>query len=111
MPHRIKANDRKPSIQTTLSYSDGTVPNFTGAIVSFIMRRKTGTAAPKVNAPAVIVNATTGVIRYDWTAADTDSPGEYLAEWEVTFADGLPQTFPTDAYDDVLIYADLDAAP
>jgi hypothetical protein len=109
--HKIKAYDRKPSIQTTLGFAgSATVPVLAGATVNFIMRKKGTTGIPKVNSPATVVDAATAVIRYDWKAGDTDTPGDYEAEWEVVGADGLTQTFPTDAYDLVTVYADLDGA-
>lgn len=112
MSFKIKAHDRKPSIQVTLGF-DGSVavPDLDGATVSFIMRLKDSTGAPVVNAEAVIVNEVTAVVRYDWAEDDTATPGEYEAEWEVVGTDGLTQTFPTDAYNSVIIYADLDDAP
>lgn len=117
-PFKIKANDRRPSIQVTLGYQgSAAVPSLTGCTVQFIMRAKdaktnlpaVGSAA-KVAALAIIVDALTGKVRYDWAAGDTSIPGAFLAEWEVTDAEGLTQTFPTDGYNDVLIYADLDGA-
>jgi hypothetical protein len=111
MSFKLKAHDRKPSIQVTLGFvGSSTVPDLAGASVSFIMRLTGSSGAPKVNSPAVIVDAGTGVIRYDWAVGDTDTPGEYEAEWEVIGSDGLAQTFPTDAYNTVIIYADLDNA-
>lgn len=104
----MKANDRLPSIAATLGFEGGAAVDLTGASVQFILRPKAGTT-PKVKAPAVIVAAATGAVRYDWAAVDTNTPGEYLAEWEVTFANGKPQTFPTASYHEVAILADLDA--
>lgn len=66
---------------------------------------------PKVNAPCVVVDAAAGIVRYDWAAADTNTPGVYEAEWEVVGADGKPQTFPTAGYDKVTVYRDKDSAP
>lgn len=117
-PFKIKANDRRPSISATLGFAGSTaVPTLTGATVTFILRAKDSvTGGPKagvtakVNAAAVVVDAATAKVRYDWAAGDTSVPGDFLAEWEVTGADGLTQTFPTDAYNDVLVYADLDGA-
>lgn len=109
----MKAHDRLPSIQAALTTGPTTAPvpvNLTTATsVDFIMRVTAG-GSTKVNAPAVIADATGGVVRYDWLAADTDTPGQYQAEWEVTWADGKQQTFPTLTYHSVEILADLDGA-
>lgn len=103
----IKANDRLPSIQASL-LSAGTPVDLTGASsVKFILTSAVG-ATPKVNATAVIVDAVTGVVRYDWLAIDTAVAGSYLAEWQVTWTTGTkPQTFPTASYHSVDILADL----
>jgi hypothetical protein len=104
----MKANDRLPSIAATLSYSDGASVDLTNCTVKFIMRIKTGAVAAKIDAEAVIVDAPTGKVRYDWALGDTDTVGEYNAEWEVTDAAGLPQTFPTATYHSISLVADLD---
>lgn len=98
----LKSHDRLPSIQATLS-SDLT--DATG--VDFIMRPASG-GAVKVNAAAVVVDATEGIVRYDWLAADTDTPGQFQAEWEVTWTGGKKQTFPTLTYHTIDVLADLD---
>lgn len=105
----MKANDRLPSYQVALN-ADLT----TATSVKFVMRAanpdwspKPGT--PKVNAAAVFVDRLAGVVRYDWAAVDTDTPGLFVAEWLVIFPGGLPQRFPTESYDTIQINASLDA--
>lgn len=111
----LKAHDVLPSIQASLT-SGGTAVDLTGATVKFIMRAADANFAPsngtaKINTTAVIVSpATSGVVRYDWATQDTDSPGNYVAEWQVTFTDSKVETFPTLTYHAISIMADLDGA-
>lgn len=100
---QLKAHDLLPSIQATLS-ADLT----TATSVSFILKPVAGTTATKT--PAVIVTPAAGVVRYDWVAGDTATPGDYLAEWEVLWPGGKKQTFPTLTYHSITILADLDGA-
>lgn len=102
----LKANDRLPSIQATLSADLSPA----GTACKFIMKTAAGSTVT-VNAAAVIVSTgVTSVVRYDWLATDTAAPGSYLAEWEVTFSGGKKQTFPTLTFHTIDILADLDGA-
>lgn len=106
----LKSHDRLPSIQAILSSGGNPVDlSAAGTSVKFIMKTAQGNTI-KVNAAATIVTANSGVVRYDWLATDTDTAGEFLAEWQVTFSGGKTQTFPTTSYHSVSILADLDGA-
>ena len=89
----IKRNDTSPSIQKTLTDAAGAAINLTGATIRFHMRAKDGTT--KVDATADTVgDATLGVVKYDWIAADTDTAGFFDGEFEATYADTTVETFP-----------------
>lgn len=106
----IKAHDRLPSIRAQLMTETDEVPvDLTAASgVRFVMTTAVGSIS-KVSAPAVVESPpTSGIVRYDWVAADTDTPGQYLAEWEVTWVGGKKQTFPTGSYHTISVLADLD---
>jgi len=106
MTFYIKQNDTSPSMVATLQDADGDVIVLTGASVRFHMRT-IGSTNATVDAAAVIVDETNGIVRYDWDAADTDTVGSYQAEFEVTYADASIETFPNDGYIRVEIKADI----
>jgi hypothetical protein len=66
-----------------------------------------GGGTAKVDAAAVVVDGPTGVVRYDWVTADTDTEGAYNCEVEVTFSNGAVETFPNSTYLRVDVLADL----
>ena len=98
----LKQNDTSPAIEYTLS----PLTNLSGASVVFNMTDSDGVV--KVNRQAAVVDdAVNGVVQYLWDAADTDTSGLFLAEFEVTFADATVETFPNATDIGVLITRDL----
>lgn len=90
--YTMKRNDTLPKVTATLQ-TNGSNYNLTGATVKFIMRA-TGAGAPKVDAAATVTNAANGAVEYAWIAADTDTEGDFNAEFEVTTSGGDVITFP-----------------
>jgi len=98
-PFIIKQGDTSPSIEDTLYWPDGvTVENLIGATVKFVMASEDSIGTAKVKANAVVVDEAAGQVRYDWATGDTDTHGVFVAEWEVTRADGSIETFPNGGY-------------
>lgn len=93
----IKRNDTLPKIEATLQ-QNSIVYDLTGATVKFIMK-KSGSGAAKVDASATVVDASGGQVEYAWddVAGDTDTEGDYNAEFEVTTGSGEILTFPNGA--------------
>jgi hypothetical protein len=105
----VKQNDTNPVIQATLIGPDGTPTNLTGCTVVFHMAEK-NTLAIKVNAAATPdPDQTTnpGVVRYTWTGTDTDTVGDYVAEWQVTLPSGKIVTYPNVSNDTVKVTKEL----
>ena len=106
----IKAHDSLPTIQAALINADSTPLDLSDALgVRFIMRG-TGSGQVKVNAGAVVVDPAGGVVRYDWSGTDTDTPGAYQGEWEISWPGDKKQTVPTTSYHSIDVLADLDNA-
>lgn len=102
----IKKGDRLPTIRSTLYQPDGEIQPLTSVSgVKFIMYQN---GTEKINAAAsVLEGGTTGAVEYAWATNDTNTSGVYKAEWQVTFTDGKPQTFPNKGYISVIITDDL----
>jgi hypothetical protein len=88
----LTANDTSPSIAYQLLDGLGAPVVLTGAAVEFHMQAPG--SAVKVNAAATITDATLGKVRYDFLAANTDTPGDYLARWQVVYSGGAIESFP-----------------
>lgn len=94
---KMKQGDRLPSFTATLYQAVNDIPtpiDLTGATVVFHLMLD-GANTLKVNAAAVVVDAPSGTVRYDWAASDTNTAGSGLWEIEVTYtASGKQLTVP-----------------
>lgn len=104
----IKRNDTRPAIRATLSAAS--IDVFTS--VKFFMYDSTGTAKVAGVTATIITQPSSssgGVVQYQWNGAagDTDTAGEYDAEFQVTFDDGRKETYPNNGFIKVHIGPDL----
>lgn len=94
--YTIGRNDLLSLLTVVLKDADGNAVDLTAA-TSIRFHMFTSAGVQKIDADAV-KNADQvghkGEVTYTWQAADTDTAGEYNAEWEVTWNTGKPQTFP-----------------
>lgn len=102
----IKQGDTAAAVRARLTDRDGPVTLQPGATVRFHMRQVHGT---KTVTGTAITDPNTGEILYRWRAdgTDTDTPGVYEQEWEVTFPDTTVATFPSDGWNSIVILEDL----
>jgi hypothetical protein len=91
----MKQGDTEPPVDATLCDRNGPV-DLTGTTVNFIMKFPTGSV--KVNAPATIIDAVNGVVKYSWGPTDTDTPGMLRSEFQVSLVGGKIVTFPNNDY-------------
>jgi len=110
---KMKVGDTGPAFQVTLRDGDGTAVDVSGSTILFKMRFVQGRASGvqdtlKVNSAATLVDAANGVVEYQWAAGDTDTPGRYLAEFQVTFGSGVIQSYPNPGFNWVEVDGDLD---
>lgn len=102
----IKENDTSPAIRATLLNGSGDTVDVQDSTVRFHMR-VLGQTATVIDAAATLINATGGVVQYNWQAGDTDTIGSYQAEFEVTYPDGTIETFPNNGYIRIEIIDDI----
>ncbi|MGH2373009.1 MAG: hypothetical protein ACRDIC_05965 [bacterium] len=104
-----KQNDTSPALTEILKDGLGAVVDLTGASVKF-MAWFPGDTAVKVNAAAMIVGAATlGTVRYTPIAADTNTVGDLMVEWQVNFGGGAIETFPNSGWQKVRVMDDVAA--
>ena len=82
--------DTEPAITATLNRA-GAAEALGAASVKFQMR-KSDDKQYTVNAAATVVDAALGKVKYVWGSSDLNVPGEYLVQFEVTFASGRIET-------------------
>jgi len=113
----IKRNDRREPVRIApLSRSTGEkLNNMTGATAVFSMT-DLSTGDLKINRqPCTVSVSGSGVlqyVQYAWADGDTDTVGDYGAEFEVTDPSGRKLTLPNQRgchYLSIRIIADLDA--
>ena len=83
-------NDTAPSIFGTLTVL-GTPVDLTGAQGVRFQMRNVSSGRYTVDAPATVVTAAAGAVRYDLEDEDLRQPGAFIARWQVTFSDGSVQ--------------------
>lgn len=85
--------DTRPSLDGALKKTrNGVALDLSTASAVRFQMRKDDDRNYTVDAPAVIVSALAGTVRYDWADGDLNSPGDYLCQWEIEWADGTFQT-------------------
>ncbi len=107
----IKRHDTLPELVVeVVNVALGEVYDFTDVTAAkFLMYSDTDPPVQKVDAVAVVVTpGTDGKLMHSFSASDTDTAGDYIAEFTATFIDGSKITAPHDGYIRVRVVADLD---
>ena len=104
----IKQNDTASFLTRDLKDAFGAPVNVTAAAVVFSMRVKPAGTVKVDEQECTIVTAGIGRVRYEWTAANTNTADEYEGEFQVTYANGKIQTFPNDGYIPIVITDDIE---
>lgn len=112
MAFTIKQGDRRPLFVVALKDNFGetneAAVNLTTATGAVFNMRGANAGALKINrGSATITNAAGGEVTYTWGTADTDTAGAFESEVEITWNDGLKETFPNEGYWDVTVVDDI----
>lgn len=103
----VKSGDEGTVFRVRLA--DGAVTaNLTGATVVFTMRPLNGGPVTATGNATIVGDPLDGVVQYVWQVGDLDIIGEFIAEWEVTYAGGAQQTYPTNGYTTIEVMPALD---
>lgn len=107
----IKRNDTSPALEYQLQDDGENAIDITGfSEVSFLMRKMAASTLSiddDTSGNVSVTDASSGLVRYNWQAADTSTAGEFEAEWEVEYSDGSVETFPNTGFIDIEINRDL----
>jgi hypothetical protein len=79
--------NQEPSITETLTDEAGLPIDLSADSAKFKMR-PLGSTTLKVDAAVSNTPGVDGVVRYDWSINDVDTPGQFLVWWEITNAAG-----------------------
>lgn len=109
----MKTGDLRPGVQATLTDNTGNPVNIAGATVRFVMATRASPREVVIDTAASNDQAgdgsdgSKGKVSYEWVDGDTETAGTFLSEFEVTYASGITQTFPTVGYKTVNFTEDL----
>ncbi|MHA2047381.1 MAG: hypothetical protein ACW99G_21550 [Candidatus Thorarchaeota archaeon] len=96
----IKEGDTSPPLVGTIVDENEAPIDLTNASTLKFLMINPGDAATKIdNTPnATVLDALTGRVQYQWSGADTDTPGDYDGEFEITWLSGDITTAPNFRY-------------
>jgi hypothetical protein len=93
--HTVTQNDTGVLIEDILRDSKGNLVDLTGATVRYQARMPGLALSLGIDQDATVVAPETGGrVRRTLVAGDTDTPGELIEQWKVTFGGGAVERFP-----------------
>ena len=100
----IRQDTITPVLRATITDDQGNPVNLTDATIMFVMASILDYEVKVQAAADVLVSDPADLgddepnVRYRWVEGDTDTPGVYRAEWQVTYGDGSTESFPNTGY-------------
>jgi hypothetical protein len=105
----MRQGDTRPYLDCTLKDANG-ARDLTGETVRFVMKSSGDTIVineSSTGSQVTLVNTTGGQVRYAWSTSDTDTPGDFLGDWEATDGSGDELTFPNVGHIEITITPEL----
>lgn len=89
----IKQNDLVPILTATVKDDDGNVVDLTNAssVVFYMRNQYTGVIKVNGSAATFVAPRTDGQVQYTWISGDTDTIGDYIAEFLIIWTNGSKQ--------------------
>jgi len=105
----IIAGTQLPSIKIAITReSTSAAYNLAGYTdPTFSMCRDKDSDSVVNGAVAVIEDAAGGIMRYDWAAVDTVTPGKYLGQFHAIDSEDRPAAFPNGSYLEIHVLRSL----
>lgn len=103
--YTIKQNDQGGVIRSTLADENGVVN--LGTATQVLLRMTQRVSGTTKTLTAAVADAAGGIVSYTWQASDLAEAGTYDAEFEVTFAGGKIDTFPSMEYNEIEVTPEL----
>jgi len=92
----IKTGATEPGLRAQLTDDNDNAIDLTGASVEFIMAEPGGDRV--IEDTVTILNPSEGRVAYTWKSADTDTAGQYNAEFAVDYSGDTGSNFVADEY-------------
>lgn len=102
----IKQHDLLPVLKGVAKDADGRIVDLTNAASIEFHMTPVGSTTPKINTAATFGVRADGEMLYVWAGTDTDTAGDFYAEWEITWL-GQTETFPNGEHITVVVKEDL----
>lgn len=97
--HECTQDDVGFVVEDTLRDNKGALVDLTGiSSVRYVLWIPGAASAEVDQLGAVIAPATNGQVRYTFVAADTDTLGDFMEQWKVTFSGSAIQRFPSEPH-------------
>jgi hypothetical protein len=104
----MKRHDLEPRLVLRCTDAEGAIDIHLASSAKLILSNRLGV---KVNSTMAILDDGTeekrGLVEYTWQSGDTDTPGDFKTEIEITWPGSRPMTFPSGSYMVTRITKDL----